>query len=163
MRSAAAGAPPDAGSRLAIAEAPSCRDAGTPAAFTDPGLAPQGPSPRPGGRPERTRGTARTIGAGIAYARNRNMDLTSDHSYWIVKSGLLCDHPALVTNQRCDIVVIGAGITGALVSEALTADGHSVVILDVRDVGHGSTSASTALLQYEIDTAQIQAAGEAVS
>jgi glycine/D-amino acid oxidase-like deaminating enzyme len=47
--------------------------------------------------------------------------------------------------------VIGAGITGALVSDALTAAGLSVIAVDRRHPAHGSTSASTALLQYELD------------
>lgn len=80
------------------------------------------------------------------------MELTSEHPYWTLKNGLLSVHPPLESDVDCDIVILGAGITGSLVGEALTADGHEVVILDARDVGHGSTSASTALLQYEIDT-----------
>lgn len=80
------------------------------------------------------------------------MDLTSTHPYWTLKNGILINFPPLTSNLRCDIVVLGAGITGALVAEALTADGHDVVMLDSRDVAHGSTSASTALLQYEVDT-----------
>ena len=49
------------------------------------------------------------------------------------------------------MAVIGAGITGALVSDALTAAGLSVIAVDRRHPAHGSTSASTALLQYELD------------
>ncbi|HTN77430.1 MAG TPA: FAD-dependent oxidoreductase, partial [Pirellulaceae bacterium] len=48
--------------------------------------------------------------------------------------------------------VIGGGITGALIAHALTQAGHRVVVADRRYIGWGSTSASTALLQYEIDT-----------
>ena len=47
--------------------------------------------------------------------------------------------------------MVGAGITGALCADALTAQGLSVIILDKRHPGLGSTSASTALLQYELD------------
>ena len=47
--------------------------------------------------------------------------------------------------------MLGAGITGALIAHALAEDGHDVVILDRRDRALGSTAASTALLQYEID------------
>ena len=80
------------------------------------------------------------------------MDLTSDHPYWTLKNGILVNFPPLAADQACDIVVLGAGISGALIAEALTADGHDVIVIDARDVGHGSTSASTALLQYEVDT-----------
>ena len=51
-----------------------------------------------------------------------------------------------------DCLVIGAGISGALVADALTDAGLSVAILDRRGPLRGSTPASTALLQYEIDT-----------
>ncbi|MES2439743.1 MAG: FAD-dependent oxidoreductase [Verrucomicrobiota bacterium] len=80
------------------------------------------------------------------------MDLTSDHPFWTLKNGLLANFPPLASDQACDIIVLGAGITGACIAEALTADGHDVIVIDSRDVGHGSTSASTALLQYEVDT-----------
>ncbi|MEA2765698.1 MAG: hypothetical protein QOK07_2102, partial [Gemmatimonadaceae bacterium] len=54
-------------------------------------------------------------------------------------------------DRRCDVAVVGAGITGALVSDALTSAGLSVIAVDRRHPAHGSTSASTALLQYELD------------
>lgn len=47
--------------------------------------------------------------------------------------------------------MIGAGLTGALVCDALTKAGLSVIAVDRRHPGHGSTSASTALLLYELD------------
>lgn len=56
----------------------------------------------------------------------------------------------------CDIAVIGAGITGALVVDALVATGQRIVVLDSRDLAQGSTAASTALLQYEIDTPLVE-------
>ncbi len=80
------------------------------------------------------------------------MDLTSEHPYWRVRSGIIANSPPLDSDRCCDIAILGAGITGSLVGEALSADGHEVILLDERDVATGSTCASTALLQYEIDT-----------
>jgi len=60
--------------------------------------------------------------------------------------------PALARSIECDIAVIGCGITGALITDALIATGRNIVMLDARDRAQGSTAASTALLQYEIDT-----------
>lgn len=54
-------------------------------------------------------------------------------------------------NMRCDILVVGAGITGALIAENLTRIGHKVCIIDRERPGFGSTAASTAMLQWEID------------
>lgn len=80
------------------------------------------------------------------------MDLTSGNPYWAVKNGLMYAFPPLDSDLECDVVVVGAGITGALIADELASHGHDVVVVDQRDVCWGSTSASTALLQYEIDT-----------
>ncbi|CAN5180499.1 FAD-binding oxidoreductase [soil metagenome] len=57
----------------------------------------------------------------------------------------------LVSDQKADIVIIGAGITGAMAARELSAAGFSVIMLDRRGPLNGATSATTALLQYEID------------
>ena len=53
-------------------------------------------------------------------------------------------------------MVVGAGVTGALCADALTQEGLSVIVVDKREPGLGSTSASTALLQYELDVPLIE-------
>jgi glycine/D-amino acid oxidase-like deaminating enzyme len=58
---------------------------------------------------------------------------------------------SLAGNRRCDVVIVGAGITGALVAQHLTAIGHEVAIIDREQPGRGSTAASTAMLLWEID------------
>lgn len=86
------------------------------------------------------------------------MDLKSGYPYWAVKNGLMHAFPELDRDLSCDVVVMGAGITGALIADELVSHGYDVVVLDQRDVCWGSTSASTALLQYEIDTHAIDIA-----
>ena len=88
------------------------------------------------------------------------MDLKSGYPFWAIKNGLMKAFPTLEDDLRCDVAIIGAGITGALVAEELAAHGHEVCVVDQRDVGWGSTSASTALLQYEIDTHMVDLARE---
>lgn len=68
-----------------------------------------------------------------------------------MKDGLPTAFPALEKSIHCDVVVIGAGITGALVAWHLAEAGIKTVVLDSREVAHGSTAGSTSLLQYEID------------
>src|SRR4029077_12267532 len=80
------------------------------------------------------------------------MDLVSPQPFWPLKNGLLSVYPSLKNNARCDVAVLGGGITGAFAAEALTAAGLDVVVLDKRDVATGSTSARPALLQYKLDT-----------
>lgn len=80
------------------------------------------------------------------------MDLKSGYPFWSVKNGLMTPYASLESDARCDVAVIGGGITGALICDELVRHGHDVVVLERRDVGWGSSAASTALLQYEIDT-----------
>lgn len=51
-----------------------------------------------------------------------------------------------------DILIVGAGITGAIVADVLTQAGFTVAIAERRAPLRGSTVASTALLLGEIDT-----------
>jgi len=80
------------------------------------------------------------------------MDLKSGYPYWAIKNGLMQAFPPLAEDARCDVAVVGAGISGALIADELARHGHEVLVLEQRDVAWGSTAASTALLQYEIDT-----------
>lgn len=79
------------------------------------------------------------------------MRLRTFESFWLLKNGLLYSYPSLQKNIHSPVVVIGCGITGALISHSLVQQGYKVVMLDKRDVGQGSTSATTSMLQYEID------------
>ena len=80
------------------------------------------------------------------------MDLTSGAPLWPTLDGLPATYPALHQNRRCDVAVIGGGITGALVSHRFAREGISTVLLEADEIAHGSTAATTALIQYEIDT-----------
>lgn len=52
----------------------------------------------------------------------------------------------------CDVAIVGAGISGAISALMLAERGHNVVVLDRRPPVTGSTMASTAMIQFEIDT-----------
>lgn len=80
------------------------------------------------------------------------MDLHTHQNFWPIKNGLIQDFPSLQKSVKTDIVVMGAGISGALIADLLCQENYDVIMLDKRHSGHGSTAASTALLQYEIDT-----------
>ncbi len=79
------------------------------------------------------------------------MDLTSGAPFWIVNDGLLATYPRLKHDRRCDVAVIGGGISGALVAHRFAREGIQVLLVEGREIGFGSTGASTALIQYEID------------
>lgn len=80
------------------------------------------------------------------------MDLVSPHAFWLLKNGLLRSFPSLRDSVRCDVAVLGGGISGALIAETLSEAGLDVIVLEKRDIGGGSTCASTALISYELDS-----------
>ncbi len=80
------------------------------------------------------------------------MNLTTGYPYWLVNSGMPSQFPKLDHNQNTEVVIIGGGISGALSAYYLTNAGVNCVLVDARTIGLGSTCASTALLQYELDT-----------
>lgn len=62
----------------------------------------------------------------------------------------------LQNDTDCEVAIIGGGITGALVAEHLVRAGVNVIALDRRAPSHGSTAASTGLIQYELDTTLLE-------
>jgi len=86
------------------------------------------------------------------FRRNSANAIRTSEPYWLLRNGIGDAGAELTDSIDCDIAIIGAGITAALVADALVATGKRIVVLDSRDEALGSTSASTALLQYEIDT-----------
>jgi glycerol-3-phosphate dehydrogenase len=76
------------------------------------------------------------------------MDLRSGLPYHWIRNGLPFTYPALSHDLRCEVLIVGAGITGALCAEACVGAGLATAVIDARSVGTASTSASTAQLQY---------------
>jgi glycine/D-amino acid oxidase-like deaminating enzyme len=75
----------------------------------------------------------------------------SKEPYWLLRNGIIHAYPSLKENISCDILVVGGGVTGALVAHQFSSAGHKTIVIDKRDIGFGSTSATTAMIQYEID------------
>lgn len=80
------------------------------------------------------------------------MDLHSGLPYWIVKNEFFDLYHPLRNDFKIDVAIIGSGITGALVAHELCEAGVECTLIDKRTVSTGSSAASTAQLQYEIDT-----------
>jgi glycine/D-amino acid oxidase-like deaminating enzyme len=91
--------------------------------------------------------------------RTSALDLHDGTPFWPRRDGIIGVHPPLTADVTTQVVVVGAGITGALIALELTHRGIDVLVVDRRDAGGGSTSASTAMLQYEIDELLIDLTG----
>lgn len=79
------------------------------------------------------------------------MDLKSNEPFWLLKNGLITSYPSLKSNKDCDVLIIGGGITGSLIAHQMISDGFKTILIDKRELCNGSTSATTSMLQYEID------------
>ncbi|MGQ0280422.1 NAD(P)/FAD-dependent oxidoreductase [Sphingopyxis sp. Q841] len=79
-------------------------------------------------------------------------DLRTGQSIWSARRRPAIAARPLTRDIACDVVVVGAGVSGALIAEALSDAGLKTVIVDRRGPAEGSTAASTAMLQYELDT-----------
>lgn len=80
----------------------------------------------------------------------RKRDLRTGKSLWADSHGLGVPTRPLTQAISVDVAIVGAGISGAFMAHELSKD-HSVAVLDRRPPLTGSTLASTALLQWEID------------
>lgn len=79
------------------------------------------------------------------------MNLKSSEPFWLVKNGILNSYPSLRSDIEADILIIGGGITGSLIAHQCMEEGYKTVLVDKREIANGSTSATTSMLQYEID------------
>jgi glycine/D-amino acid oxidase-like deaminating enzyme len=83
-------------------------------------------------------------------------DLRTGRPVWLASRMPPTAHERPGRLTSADVVIIGGGVSGALVADALLQAGRQVVVFDRRGPVKGSTAASTALLQFEIDTPLIK-------
>ncbi|RWC54152.1 FAD-binding oxidoreductase [Mesorhizobium sp.] len=81
----------------------------------------------------------------------RKLDLRTGRPVWSAYRAPAVPTDSLTRNVKTDVLVVGMGISGAMMAEALTADGHQVICIDRRGPLKGSTAATTALVAIEID------------
>ena len=77
-------------------------------------------------------------------------DLRTGRTYWQAQPAPKVSMQVLDRDIETDVLIVGAGISGAVIAEAVSGK-HRVVMLDRRAPVAGSTTASTALIQYEVD------------
>lgn len=86
------------------------------------------------------------------------LDLRTGTTAWEAADPEPIDAAPLHCDIKTDVIVLGGGITGALGAYHLARAGVGVVVLDRRPFARGSTSASTALIQYETDLTLLELA-----
>ncbi len=79
-------------------------------------------------------------------------DLRDGHPLWADSPHRTVISRTALAHETCDVAIIGGGVSGALCALSLCKQGFDVVVIDRRAPGLGSTMASTAMIQFEIDT-----------
>jgi glycine/D-amino acid oxidase-like deaminating enzyme len=83
----------------------------------------------------------------------REKDLRTGNPLWATQQP---KRRPLEDSIRADVAIVGAGVSGAFMAQALARRFDNVVVIDRRAPAEGSTTASTAMLQWEIDTPLIE-------
>lgn len=81
----------------------------------------------------------------------RKLDLRTGKTVWNAYRAPLVPEEKLTGDLRTAVLVVGMGISGAMAADLLTEAGHEVVMIDRRGPTLGSTPATTALVQFEVD------------
>ncbi len=76
------------------------------------------------------------------------MNLREGKFLWRTSQVKRKDLPQCLTSE---VIIVGAGISGATLAQSLTQAGFEVAVIDKRKPATGSTSASTAIVMYELD------------
>ncbi|MED3791635.1 FAD-dependent oxidoreductase [Niallia alba] len=79
------------------------------------------------------------------------MSLYHGSLYWPTTISDRPVYPKLDKEVSCDVLIIGAGMSGALLTYKLAKEPLDVILVDKNCVGNGSSSANTGLLQYSND------------
>lgn len=80
------------------------------------------------------------------------MQYVQGHPFFTKTNKLNKQYNYLTEDISTDVVVIGGGVTGSIVGYYLTKNNIKTVILEKNRIAYGSTSITTALLQYELDS-----------
>lgn len=83
--------------------------------------------------------------------QTRKRLLYKNMPFWAATANIGVPAIAKPTAKSWDVIIVGTGISGALMAEALTRRQRRVLILDRRTPVRGSSLASTAMIQHEID------------
>lgn len=84
------------------------------------------------------------------------MQYVKGRSYFINENDNQNQYEYLNKDEQTEVVIVGGGITGAILSYYFSKNNINTILLEKNRIGYGSTSITTALLQFELDeTARI--------
>lgn len=81
----------------------------------------------------------------------RQLDLRTGRPVWTAYRAPPVPVTPLTRDIKAEVLVVGMGVSGAMIAQTLAEARRDVVLIDRRGPMRGSTPATTALVQFEID------------
>ena len=78
------------------------------------------------------------------------MKLIDGNLYFKNISKNIDQYEYLNKNINCDVLVVGAGVSGAITAYYMAEEGYDVVVIDKNIVGYGSTSSNVGILDIQL-------------
>jgi len=79
------------------------------------------------------------------------MTLENKHTYWNIINRGYIRYPTLSKNEKCDVVVIGGGISGCLTTYFLSQHNLDTILIEKYLVANGSTYSNLGFLENKTD------------
>lgn len=79
------------------------------------------------------------------------MELHHGRLYWPTTIDKTISFPELASSITCDVLIIGGGMSGTIMARMLADYDIETVLIEKEEIGSGSTSANTGLLQFSND------------
>jgi len=79
------------------------------------------------------------------------MNVTQGNMLWNEQMGIIQKYPYLSKDKKCDVLVIGAGIGGALTAYMQAKQGAKVIIVDKNIIGYGATLQNDGTVETRLD------------
>ncbi|AOR22819.1 NAD(P)/FAD-dependent oxidoreductase [Clostridium taeniosporum] len=81
-----------------------------------------------------------------------NLQFVKGNSLFAKTNKIIKQYNYLTEDIDTDVIIIGGGVTGSILGYYFSKNNIDSVILEKNIIGYGSTSITTALLQYELDS-----------
>lgn len=85
-----------------------------------------------------------------------NLNITQGNMYWNKKNNIKYAYPYIRSNRKCDVVVVGGGITGALSAYYQAKAGFNVCLIEKNIIGYGHTLENLGIVYSKLDANDVR-------
>lgn len=79
------------------------------------------------------------------------MNVTQGKMFWNENVGIIRKYPYLSKDKKCDVLIIGAGIGGALTAYMQAKQGARIIVVDKNIIGYGATMQTDGTIETRVE------------